>query len=112
MVFNIYKYYYLYFKYFLNNYINWSVFYIYMKKIIIKDNFAFLYLSDLFYKKEAILTTIKIYDEFVSASFSNLGNYFVIKFELKSLDYKLEKIVNEFSNYLLSVEYELNSLEK
>ena len=80
-----------------------------MKKIVIKDNFAFIYLNSGFYNEKAILNTIKIYSDFIDASFSELGKYYIVKIKNKTTEYNLEKLANEFLNYILSIEFELNS---
>lgn len=76
-----------------------------MKKIIIKDNFAFLYLSSDFYTKEAILSTINIYSDFLETTFKEIGKYFVLRLEKKTEDYDLSVLLDEMLNFILSEEY-------
>jgi len=83
-----------------------------MKKIVINKDFAFIYLNPNFYNKESILTTINQYKDFINSSISQLGKYYVVKIERKTNDYSLETLANEISNYILSIEFELNQSNK
>ncbi len=76
-----------------------------MKKIVLKDDFAFVYLNKLFYTKEFILDTIKDYKDFFKASITDVGKYVVLKIEKINDDYSLEVLVKEYLNLLLSKEY-------
>lgn len=84
-----------------------NLIYIYMKKIVIKDNFAFIYLNSNFYNKEVIIMTIDIYKDFFKAQISQIGKYYIIKIEKINLDFTLENISNEFLNYILANEYQI-----
>jgi len=75
-----------------------------MNKIIIKDNFAFLYLNKSFYDKKSIIDTIEIYTEFFKAKTEETEKYFIIKIEKINNEFSIENLVNEFLNYLLSVQ--------
>lgn len=77
-----------------------------MKKIVLKDNFAFIYLNKNFYTKANILTTLELYKEFFKASLTELGNYTTVKIENTNKDHTLKTLANEFSNYLIAQEYE------
>ncbi len=81
-----------------------------MKKIVFKDNFAFIYLNKKFYKKYNIINTLEIYNEFFKSSISEIGNYITIKIEKINNDYSLNILAKEFANYLISKEYEKNEL--
>ena len=76
-----------------------------MKKIVLKDDFAFVYLNKLFYTKELILDTINDYKDFFNASISEVGKYVVLKIEKKNDDYSLDVLAKEYLNLLLSKEY-------
>ena len=78
-----------------------------MKKIVFKDDFAFVYLSKNFYDVNVIKKTIEVYSEFVSFSFGEVGKYFVLKAIQVDLSYSLDVLVNEFLNYLVSEEFSL-----
>lgn len=77
-----------------------------MKKIIIKDDFAFIYLNKNFYKKELIINTFKTYEEFFTATITKLGKYYIIKIQKINNDYELDILANEFLNFILSEEYQ------
>ena len=76
-----------------------------MKKIVLKDDFAFIYLNKLFYTKELILDTIGEYKDFFKASITEVGKYIVLKIEKVNDDYPLEVLAKEYLNLLLSKEY-------
>ncbi len=80
-----------------------------MKKIVIQNNFAYLYLNSNFYEKNSILNTIRIYSDFLKFNFKKIGNYYVVKMELIDNNFSISKLINEFINYLLSIEFELAS---
>lgn len=75
-----------------------------MKKIVIKDNFAFVYLNSSFYTKKAIMSALEIYKDFFKGYLSELGKYNVVKIEKLNNDFTLEALANEFLNYVLSEE--------
>lgn len=77
-----------------------------MKRIVFKDDFAFIYLNKKFYTRNNILNTIEIYKEFFQASITELGNYTTIKIEQINSDHTIETLAKEFSNYLIAREYE------
>ena len=77
-----------------------------MKKIVLKDSFAFVYLNQSFYSQKSVLEAIETYKEFFKASTTSLGKYIVVKIENLS-DHPLETIANEFSNYIISNEYQI-----
>lgn len=78
-----------------------------MKGVVVQNGFAFVYLSKDFYLKNNILKTIDVYKEFLESAISEISDkYYILKFTLKSKDYTLEKTIDEFLNYLLSLEYE------
>jgi hypothetical protein len=79
-----------------------------MKKIVLQNGFAFVYLNSSFYNKDCILSSIETYKEFFSAHFSQLGKYFIVKIENIS-DHETKTLAEEFSNYLLSQEYQLKT---
>lgn len=83
-----------------------------MKKIVIQDNFAFLYFNSQFYTNEAILRTIEVYCDFVQTSLKQVGKYFVLKIEPKNNDYSLLQLCDEISNYLLSEEHKIKEGDK
>lgn len=75
-----------------------------MKKIVIKDNFAFVYLNSSFYTKDAINSALEVYKDFFKAQISELGKYSVVKIEKLNDDFTLEALAYEFLNYVLSEE--------
>ena len=75
-----------------------------MKKIVLKDNFAFIYLNKNIYSKESILEAIEIYKEFFKSSITQLGDYTTVKIEPIDTEYEIQVLANEFSNYILSLE--------
>jgi hypothetical protein len=77
-----------------------------MKQLVLKDNFAYLYLNVNFYSTEKILNTLVVYKEFFKPSTSELGKYFVVKIEKLDENFSLEELAREFLNYLISKEYE------
>ncbi len=77
-----------------------------MKKIVLKDNFAYVYLNMNFYSKDKILQTLNVYKEFFKSSITELGKYFVVKIEKLDENFSLEQLSKEFANYLLAQEYE------
>lgn len=76
-------------------------------KIILKKDFSFVYLNKNIYTNESIFKVIRIFEEFVSISFNELGKYFTLKIESNNKDYLLKEITFEFINYLNGVEYEV-----
>ncbi len=82
-----------------------------MKKLVVKKDFAFIYMNKSFYEKEIILDSIKDYNEFAAITIADLGKYFVLKISSKSNEYTPEEISNEFLNYTLAKKYE-HSKEK
>jgi len=82
-----------------------------MKKIIIKEDFIFLYLNKLFYDINLINSSIKNYIDFFKFKINTNSKYTIIKFEKKDNQYKLEMLVFEFLNYLLSEKKENFNLE-
>ena len=79
-----------------------------MKKIVLKEGFAFLYLNKNFYNKENILESLKEYKDFFKGHFTDLGKYFIIKVENTS-DYETKTLAEEFANFLISKEYEIKT---
>ena len=78
-----------------------------MKKIVIKDNFAFVYLNSNFYTKASIISALDVYKDFFKANLAeNLGKYSVVKIEKINDDFSLEELANEFLNYVLSNEHQ------
>jgi hypothetical protein len=77
-----------------------------MKKIVYQENFAFIYLNTEFYNKKKIEIAISNYKDFVEHNLGELGKYFVLKISLKTNDFKLQKLAEEISNYILSEEYQ------
>ncbi|MCA9459896.1 MAG: HxsD-like protein [Nanoarchaeota archaeon] len=85
-----------------------------VKKIVIQNGFAFVYFLSSFYTKESILNSVTVYSQFFKAEVSQVGKYFVVKvLKINDLDnsYSLEVLVNEFSNYVLSCEYDESLLD-
>ena len=83
-----------------------------MKKIVIKDNFAFVYLNSSFYSKSSILSALEVYKDFFKGNLAeNVGKYNVVKIEKLNEDFSLEELANEFLNYVLSNEHQ-NSPEQ
>ncbi|MCA9459399.1 MAG: HxsD-like protein [Nanoarchaeota archaeon] len=76
-----------------------------MKKIVVKDGFAFVYFLSSFYTDKSILNSIEVYSQFFSAEVSKLGKYSIVKLRNLDSSYSLEILANEFSNYVLSCEY-------
>lgn len=75
-----------------------------MKHIVVKGDFAFLYFNKHFYTKEKVKLSVKEYKDFVKSSFSEVGNYFVVKVNLISQDYPLNYICDEIFNHVLASE--------
>jgi hypothetical protein len=75
-----------------------------MKTLVIKDNFAFIYLNKEIYSNTSVLTSISAYKDFLMASKTELGKYLTLKLETLTQEYSLEELTHEFLNYLLSVE--------
>jgi len=89
-----------------------------MKKIIIKNNIAFIYLNNNFYDKDIILKTIKVYENFFKTKINETKKYYLLKIEKNinsnennknkiknennNKNYSLEFLTFEFLNYLLS----------
>jgi len=83
-----------------------------MKKIVIKDNFAFVYLNSSVYSKSSILSALDVYKDFFKGNLAeNVGKYHVVKIEKLNQDFSLEELANEFLNYVLSNEHQ-NSQEQ
>lgn len=76
-----------------------------MKKIVIKDSFAFIYLNKEFYNPVSIKISLNQYSEFVNSSISELGKYYVIKLDLMDYSFTFKEIANEITNYIMSEEY-------
>lgn len=82
---------------------------VFMKRIIVKDDFAFLYLNRSFYIRRNIEETIRVYGDFVISKTTEIGDkYFIVKLKLKTSNYSLDKISREFLNYTLSLEHKKN----
>lgn len=77
-----------------------------MKKLVLKEDFAFIYLNKSFYTKELIIKTLSIYKEFFNSSINELGKYIVLKLELVDTSFKIEELSREYLNYLLSEQYQ------
>lgn len=75
-----------------------------MKKIVIQENFAFVYLNSNFYTKKSITVALEVYKDFFKGYLSQLGKYNVVKIEKLNNDFTLEQLANEFLNYVLSEE--------
>lgn len=73
-----------------------------MKKLEIKENFAFIYLNKNIYSKKAIFNSLETYSDFFHSSFTELGKYFIVKIQRKTTDYTTKKLAKEYANYLIS----------
>ncbi len=73
-----------------------------MKKIIIKNNFAFLYLNKKFYDLKIINNTLKIYKDFFKSKIIETKMYNIVKIKKINNEFDLKTLSNEFLNYLLS----------
>lgn len=72
-----------------------------MDKIVLKDDFAFLYLSKELYSRELISATLLNYKEFANFELKELGKYFTLKIT-NPKEYTLKTIAKEFNNFLLA----------
>jgi alpha-acetolactate decarboxylase len=79
-----------------------------MKKIQIfrnKKN-AIIYLNSKIYSKKSILITIQEFKHLINSKVLKINNFYVIEIENKSKEIKIDKIIKEFSNYLLYLEFQ------
>lgn len=76
-----------------------------MKNIVLKDGFAFVYLSKELYRKDLIKKAIDAYNEHMDSDSKEMGSYTVIRIEKKS-GHSIEVLAREFMNYVLFLEYD------
>lgn len=81
-----------------------------MKKIVVQDSYAFIYLNKQVYSKEALKQTITDFKEFITPSYKEFGNYITLKLEANTTDYSLETLSNEFMNYLCGVQFQMGGM--
>lgn len=75
-----------------------------MKEMIVKEDFAFIYLNNQIYSQKSINTSLHEYNDFVKSSITTLGNYHVLKIESKTQEYSVETLSNELLNHILNTE--------
>lgn len=59
-----------------------------------------------FYNLALINETIQVYSDFFETNLKEEEFYYILSFKQVNFDYDLDVLVDEFLNYLLSLEYE------
>ncbi len=80
-----------------------------MKFIVVKDDFAFVYLTASFYNMDKVVDTLRVYKDFLKGSVAKVGKYLVVKLERVDNENSLDMLTREFSNYVLAQEYEVKT---
>lgn len=74
-------------------------------KIVIKDNFSYLYLNKDLYLYSTIEECIQDFKEFLEISIKKFEKYTILKLESIDKEYEIEELSFEFLNYLNGVQY-------